>query len=112
MAGARQLATVTGHDRAQELSERAGPVLRGVEPAVRAQGLDEALAAALRASSGAVCLHRTALHIFSWAIRSLVGVHRHAVHSVRSPALLITVRQRLIHNATCSHRTKSGVMQD
>ena len=40
--------------RAQELAERAGPVLCAVEPAVRAQGLDEALAAALRASSGAV----------------------------------------------------------
>src|SRR4051794_35860537 len=50
--------------------------------------------------------------IFSCAIRSLVGAHRHAVHSVRGPTLLITVRQRLIHNVTCSHRLKSKVMRD
>jgi hypothetical protein len=53
MAGARQLPPVARHDRAQELAECAGPVLRTVEPAVRAQCLDEALAT-LRASSRAV----------------------------------------------------------
>src|SRR6185295_16741047 len=58
------------------------------------------------------CIEPPSIIYFSCAIRSLVGVHRHAVHSVRSPVLLITVRQRLIHNVTCSHRTKSRVMRD
>jgi hypothetical protein len=54
VAGAGELAAAAGQHGPQELTERAGPVLCAVEPAVRAQGLDEALAAALRASSGAV----------------------------------------------------------
>ena len=57
MTGARELARIAGNDGAEEFAERAGPVLRTVEPAIGAQGFNEAFAT-LRGGPALRACHR------------------------------------------------------
>ena len=101
MAGARQLATVAGQDRAQEFAERAGPVLRAVESAVRAQGLDEALAARCELPLGlSDCIEPPSI---SFLLRyTLVSLCHTCTQFTVFAARSLSLRQRLIHGNTCS----------